>query len=252
MAEVSPDEGGAYRPHVRGLVTGWRALLRQAAGPTGGRDLDRAVFTWLDAALRRQYLKAVIFDTLRHAVNVPGPEGPTLRTSAQWWVQGQDRPYSKEKDDLKRELSALLDQYLIARRSQPAAPLPSSPNGAVDVAHALVHEDLLGAEVLHHGPVGMARAVRREGPWQSGPSKRRPGHWHHALGPGHQATARRAWYGAGLLRCLLRAPAGDRRGEQPRRETVSTPGGQRAPTPHRPVRTPGPRWPAPPSSAGFR
>src|SRR5690348_7768507 len=32
-------------------------------------------------------------------------------------------------------------------------------DGAVDVAHAFVHEDLLGAEVLHHGPVGMAQAV---------------------------------------------------------------------------------------------
>lgn len=136
MSEESPDEEDAFRPHVRGLVTGWRTLLRQAAGPTGGRDLDKAVFTWLDAALQGQELKSVVFDTLRQAVNVLGSEGPTLRetlrTSAQWWVQGQDRPYSKEKEDLKCELSALLDHDLIARRSQPAVPLPTPPNTPVE------------------------------------------------------------------------------------------------------------------------
>jgi hypothetical protein len=124
---------------VQGLVTGWRTLLRQAAGPTGERDLDKAVFTWLDAALEQHELKSVVFDSVRQAVNVPGAEGPilreTLRTSAQWWVQGQDRPCSEEKEDLKRELSALLYQDLIARRSQPLAPQPSSPGAPTDEPH---------------------------------------------------------------------------------------------------------------------
>ncbi|WP_455353796.1 hypothetical protein [Streptomyces sp. SYSU K217416] len=136
MFEESPDEEDSFRPTVQGLVTGWRALLRQAAGPTGERDLDKAVFTWLDAALERHELRSVIFDTLRRAVNVPGTEGPilreTLRTSAQWWVQGQDRPYTEEKEDLKRELSALLDQDLIARRNQPIGSQPASPSAPGD------------------------------------------------------------------------------------------------------------------------
>ncbi|MFE6096414.1 hypothetical protein ACFQ7M_31175 [Streptomyces massasporeus] len=130
MSENNPDEEDAFRPTVQGLVTGWRTLLRQAAGPTGERDLDKAIFTWLDAAREQHELKSVVFDTLRQAVNVSGAEGPilreTLRTSAQWWVQGQDRPYSPEKEHLKRELSALLDQDLIARRSQPSASRHSS------------------------------------------------------------------------------------------------------------------------------
>ncbi|MFE0701923.1 hypothetical protein [Streptomyces sp. NPDC058872] len=132
MFEETPDEEDSFRPTVQGLVTGWRTLLRQAAGPTGERDLDKAVFTWLDAALERHELRPVVFDTLRQAVNVPGTEGPilreTLRTSAQWWVQGQDRPYTEEKEDLKRELSALLDQDLIARRNQPVVSQPASPS----------------------------------------------------------------------------------------------------------------------------
>ncbi|WP_241561843.1 MULTISPECIES: hypothetical protein [unclassified Streptomyces] len=134
MFEESLDEEDSFRPTVQGLVAGWRTLLRQAAGPTGERDLDKAVFTWLDAALERHELRSVVFDTLRQAVNVPGAEGPilreTLRTSAQWWVQGKDRPYTEEKEDLKRELSALLDQDLISRRNQPAvsqSPSPSTP-----------------------------------------------------------------------------------------------------------------------------
>ncbi|MFI8850295.1 hypothetical protein ACIGW3_08910 [Streptomyces sp. NPDC053499] len=125
LAENSPEEEDTFRPTLQGLVTGWRSLLRQAAGPTGERDLDKAVFTWLDAALVQQTLKPVVFDTLRQAVNVPGPAGPplreALRTSAQWWVQGQDRPYTAEKAELKVELSALLDQDLTTRRSQPPA-----------------------------------------------------------------------------------------------------------------------------------
>ncbi len=130
VVEANADEEDAFRPTVQGLVTGWRTLLRQAAGPTGERDLDKAVFSWLDAVLERHELKPVVFDTLRQTVNLLGPEGPvlrdTLRTSAQWWVQGEDRPYSEEKEDLKRELSALLDQDLIARRNQPVAPQPSA------------------------------------------------------------------------------------------------------------------------------
>ncbi|MGX1560936.1 hypothetical protein [Streptomyces sp. NPDC055506] len=145
MAEDSPDEEDAFRPTVQGLVIGWRTLLRQAAGPTGERDLDRAVFTWLDAALERHDLKSVVFETLRQTVNVPGSEGPTLRetlrTSAQWWVQGQDRPYSEEKEDLKRELSALLDQDLIARRNQPIGVHPSSPGAPGDASQADAEAD---------------------------------------------------------------------------------------------------------------
>ncbi|MFG3197996.1 hypothetical protein ACGFYT_17845 [Streptomyces sp. NPDC048208] len=125
MDEENPSDEDTFRPTLQGLVTGWRTLLRQAAGPTGERDLDKAVFTWLDAALHRHALKSVVFDTLRQAVNVSGAEGPplreALRTSAQWWVQGQDRPYSVEKEELKLELSALLDQDLTARRSRPPA-----------------------------------------------------------------------------------------------------------------------------------
>ncbi|MFJ2019626.1 hypothetical protein [Streptomyces nodosus] len=140
MVDESPDEEDAFRPTVQGLVTGWRTLLRQAAGPTGERDLDKAVFTWLDAALEQNKLKSIVFDTLRQAVNVPGAEGPilreTLRTSAQWWVQGQDRPYSEEKEVLKRELSALLDQDLIARRNQPASSQPPRSGAAGDAPHA--------------------------------------------------------------------------------------------------------------------
>jgi hypothetical protein len=139
MVEGTPDEEDTFHPTVQGLVTGWRTLLRQAAGPTGERDLDKAVFAWLDAALEHHELKSVVFDSLRQAVNVPGAEGPTLRetlrSSAQWWVQGQDRPYSEEKEDLKRELSALLDQDLIARRSQPLAPQSSSPGAPADERH---------------------------------------------------------------------------------------------------------------------
>lgn len=126
--EENLDEEDAFRSPLQGLVTGWRTLLRQAAGPTGERELDKAVFTWLDAALHRPALKPLVFDTLRQAVKVSGTEGPplreALRTSAQWWVQGQDRPYSVEKEELKLELSALLDQDLTARRSEPPAQQP--------------------------------------------------------------------------------------------------------------------------------
>lgn len=129
-ADVSPDAEDAFRPTPQGLVIGWRCLLHQAAGATGERDLDKAVFTWLDAALQQQALKPLVFDTLRHAVNVHGSAGPplreALRTSAQWWVQGPDRSYSAEKAELKVELSALLDQDLTTRRSQPPAQQESS------------------------------------------------------------------------------------------------------------------------------
>ncbi|WP_308316036.1 MULTISPECIES: hypothetical protein [unclassified Streptomyces] len=140
MVDETPDEEDAFRPTVQGLVTGWRTLLRQAAGPTGERDLDKAVFTWLDATLERNEFKSIVFDTLRQTVNVPGTEGPilreTLRTSAQWWVQGQDRPYSAEKEVLKRELSALLDQDLIARRNQPVSSQPPPSDAAGDKPQA--------------------------------------------------------------------------------------------------------------------
>lgn len=130
-AEGTPEEEDVFRPTRQGLVIGWRSLLRQAAGPTGERDLDKAVFTWLDAALQQRALKPVVFDTLRQAVNVHGSAGPplreALRTSAQWWVQGPDHPYTAEKSELKVELSALLDQDLTTRRSQPPAQQEPSP-----------------------------------------------------------------------------------------------------------------------------
>ncbi|MCI4085654.1 hypothetical protein MRQ86_36245 [Streptomyces sp. MMS21 TC-5] len=145
VTEASSDDEDTFRPGVRGLVTGWRTLLRQAAGPAGERELDTAVFTWLDAALKLSALKPVVFDTLRQAVNVHGAEGPafreTLRTCAEWWLQGPGRPYSEQKEDLKRELSASLDKDLIARRHQSPAAAPSGaagdetrPTNGVDVA----------------------------------------------------------------------------------------------------------------------
>ncbi|MEV7541007.1 hypothetical protein [Streptomyces sp. NPDC089915] len=136
MTEENREEEDSFRPTLQGLVTGWRTLLRQAAGPAGERDLDKGVFTWLDAALESHALKSAVLDTLREAVNVPGAEGPalreTLRTSSQWWVQGLDRPYSSERESLKRQLSALLDQDLLARRQQPITALSSSAGTPVD------------------------------------------------------------------------------------------------------------------------
>ncbi|WP_254649922.1 hypothetical protein [Streptomyces sp. GbtcB7] len=110
------DEEEDFRPPVAGLVTGWRTLLRQATGAAGDRELDRAIFLWLDAALERPPLRPIILDTLRRAVDVRGPEGPTLRealrTCSQVWVQSEDRPYSPDRANLKLELSSLLDADL--------------------------------------------------------------------------------------------------------------------------------------------
>lgn len=94
---------------------------------------------------------------------------------------------------------------------------------AVDVAHAFIHEDLLGAEVLHHRAVGMPQPVGREAlgdrePAGVGPSSS-------ASASGRDSGPRLAEYRdrAGLLRCLLGVPAGGRRGEQPRGKAVSAP-----------------------------
>ncbi|MEV0846397.1 hypothetical protein AB0J21_11065 [Streptomyces sp. NPDC049954] len=110
------DEDEDFRPPVAGLVTGWRTLLRQATGPAGDREVDRAIYLWLDAALDQPPLRSLILDTLRRAVDVRGPEGPTLRealrTCSQVWVQGENRPYSPDRARLKQELSSLLDADL--------------------------------------------------------------------------------------------------------------------------------------------
>ncbi|MBP8533118.1 hypothetical protein [Streptomyces sp. MK37H] len=136
VAEKQSNDEDTFRPSVSGLVVGWRTLLHQAAGAAGDRELDRVVFTWLDGSLDRSVLKPTVLETLRQAVDVRGPEGPvlreTLRTCAELWVQGKDRPYSREKEELKRELSALLDKDLVARRNQPSAQQPPSPNPGVN------------------------------------------------------------------------------------------------------------------------
>ncbi|MDI3405400.1 hypothetical protein [Streptomyces cavernicola] len=136
VAEADPDDEDTFRPHIQGLVTGWRALLRQAAGPAGDRELDRAVYAWLDAALAQPTLQPLVFETLRRSVDVQGSEGPALRealrTCAEWWVQGPDRPYSQEKDVLKRALTGLLDKDLTSRRRTS----PQPPNTAEDKQHA--------------------------------------------------------------------------------------------------------------------
>lgn len=117
-SDTSPDtdEEEDFRPPIAGLVTGWRTLLRQATGAAGDRELDRAIFLWLDAALERPPLRQIVLDTLRRAVDVRGPEGPTLRealrTCSQVWVQGENRPYSPDRANLKLELSSLLDADL--------------------------------------------------------------------------------------------------------------------------------------------
>lgn len=125
--EVTDEE--SFRPPVPGLVTGWRTLLRQATGAAGPRELDTAVCLWLDAARDHPPLRTIVFETLREAVNVRGAQGPnlreTLRTCAEMWVQGANRPYSEEKEDLKRDLSALLDNDLVAvRRGQSGTQQP--------------------------------------------------------------------------------------------------------------------------------
>ncbi|MDH6521898.1 hypothetical protein M2159_008191 [Streptomyces sp. SAI-090] len=146
------DDEDSFRPPVPGLVTGWRTLLRQATGAAGTRDLDTAVHLWLDTAQQHPPRRTIIFETLREAVNVRGPEGTTLRealrTCAAMWVQGPDRPYSKEKEDLKRDLSALLDSDLVAvRRLQSATqqhsstPEPETDTGTAGDAKATAGVD---------------------------------------------------------------------------------------------------------------
>ncbi|WTV52217.1 hypothetical protein OG286_21430 [Kitasatospora sp. NBC_00039] len=112
------EEEERFRPPLAGLVTGWRTLLRQGPGPAGAREVDKAAFLWLEAALMHPELKTTILNTLRQAVVAPGKEGQTLRetlrTCLYGWVQGQDRPYSADRKALQQELSSLLDADLYA------------------------------------------------------------------------------------------------------------------------------------------
>jgi hypothetical protein len=130
------DEEEEFRPPVSGLVTGWRTLLRQATGPAGDRELDHAIYLWLDAALKQPSLRSLILDTLRRAVDVRGPEGPTLRealrTCSQVWVQSETRPYSPDRAHLKQELSSLLDADLakVQKRLLTEAPEAEETEGS--------------------------------------------------------------------------------------------------------------------------
>ncbi|QLE71782.1 hypothetical protein FGW37_09330 [Streptomyces rectiverticillatus] len=108
-----------FSPSPEELVKGWRTLLREGPGPTGTRQVDKAVFLWLDAALRHRSLKDLILHTLRKAVDVRGTEEgrvlrETLRACAHGWVQGEDRPFSNEREAVRQELGALLDEDLYA------------------------------------------------------------------------------------------------------------------------------------------
>jgi hypothetical protein len=117
----SSDQGDddEFRPLSEDLVKGWRTLLREGPGPTGTRQVDKAVFLWLDAALRHRPLKDLILHTLRKAVDVRGTEEgrvlrETLRACAHGWVQGEDRPFAEEREAVRQELGALLDEDLYA------------------------------------------------------------------------------------------------------------------------------------------
>lgn len=106
-----------FRPSPEDLVHGWRTLLGEGPGPTGTRQVDTAVFLWLDAALRHRPLKGLILHALRQAVDVRGTEEgrvlrETLRASAHGWVQGKDRPFSEEREAVRQELGSLLDEDL--------------------------------------------------------------------------------------------------------------------------------------------
>ncbi|WP_423833661.1 hypothetical protein [Streptomyces manipurensis] len=106
-----------FRPSSEDLVQGWRTLLREGPGPTGTRQVDTAVFLWLDAALRHGPLKDLILHSLRKAVDVRGTEEgrvlrETLRACAHGWVQGKDRPFSEEREAVRQELGSLLDEDL--------------------------------------------------------------------------------------------------------------------------------------------
>lgn len=125
----SGDEEG-FRPSSEGLVKGWRTLLAEGPGPTGARQVDTAVFLWLDAALRNPPLKSLILDSLRKAVDVRGTEEgrvlrETLRACAHGWVQGEDRPFSEEREAVRQELGALLDEDLYAAVQEQEDPDPS-------------------------------------------------------------------------------------------------------------------------------
>jgi hypothetical protein len=116
-AEANGDE--FFRPSEVGLVTCWRTLLAQGTGPTGSQETDIAVSLWLDAALRRPPLMELVLTTLRKAVNVSGTaEGralrETLRSCAHGWVHSTGRPPSADREALRRELGARLDEDLYA------------------------------------------------------------------------------------------------------------------------------------------
>ncbi|CAM5633564.1 hypothetical protein SSPIM334S_03069 [Streptomyces spiroverticillatus] len=111
------EEEDSFRPPVAGLVSGWRTLLRQGPGPTEDREVDKAVYLWLDAALHHPALKSLILDSLRRSVDVRGTEEgralrETLRTCAHGWVQGPGRPFADDREALRQELGALLDSDL--------------------------------------------------------------------------------------------------------------------------------------------
>ncbi|MER6027130.1 hypothetical protein [Streptomyces sp. NPDC001851] len=87
-------------------------------------------------------------------------------------MQELDRPYSKEREDLKRELSALLDQDLTTRRHQPIPP-PLLPPGAPGDGHLddLVRQvrqwqpgqqGVTVARLLHASLTGLTEEGRKE------------------------------------------------------------------------------------------
>ncbi len=116
-ADANGDE--SFRPPEAGLVTCWRTLLAQGTGPTGSQETETAVFLWLDAALRRPRLMELVLTVLRKAVDVRGTaEGralrETLRSYAHGWVHSTGRPLSADREALRRELGARLDEDLYA------------------------------------------------------------------------------------------------------------------------------------------
>ncbi|MFG2848349.1 hypothetical protein ACGF12_35090 [Kitasatospora sp. NPDC048296] len=136
----NPDygDGEEFRPSTDGLVQGWRTLLREGPGPAGTRQVDMAVFLWLDAALRHRPLKDLILHSLRKAVDLRGTEEgrvlrETLRACAYGWVQGEDRPFSEEREAVRQELGALLDEDLysaVQEQEQEQEQEDSSEDGA--------------------------------------------------------------------------------------------------------------------------
>ncbi|MFF2013722.1 hypothetical protein ACFVWY_32310 [Streptomyces sp. NPDC058195] len=116
LDNLNQGDNEGFHPSSEGLIQGWRTLLREGPGPTGKRQVDTAVFLWLDAALQHPSLKDLILQSLRKAVDVGGAEGrilrETLRACAHGWVQGEERPFSEERETLRQELGALLDKDL--------------------------------------------------------------------------------------------------------------------------------------------